>query len=198
MVVRGEASKINFKMVDETDYTPLSGLTVTTVISVDGGSFAATTNSAVEISDGWYYVELTATETDYDEVILKATATGAAQSDGVLTPQSAATSSTTISGGGGAYTAMSYANCSWMDKDIKAVTEFFNKYKEHMDAINADREPMAAVDTKLSEYINEYTVKHKQLEDTVTEIADSLSKIERLLLKTATTDQLEAYYDGIN
>lgn len=92
MVVRGEASKINFKMVDETDYTPLSGLTVTTEISVDGGSFTATTNSAVEISDGWYYVELTATETDYDEVILKATATGAAQSDGVLTPQSAATS----------------------------------------------------------------------------------------------------------
>ena len=198
MVTKGVAGKINFKMVDETTYIPLAGLTVTTEISVDGGAFAATTNSAAEISDGWYYIELTAAETNYDEVVLKATATGAAQSDGVLTPQSASSSTTIHSGGGGMAALMYAGGCLWKEKDIKAVSTYFKKSQDHIDKINADRVPMAALDLKLSEFINEYNVKQQQIEDSVTEIADSLSKIERLLLKTATLDQLEAYNNGIN
>lgn len=201
MVTKGVAAKVNFKMVDETTYLPLTGLTVTTELSVDSGAFGSTTNSAVEIGDGWYYIELTAIETDYDEIVLKATATGAAQSDGIINPASASTGSTTTNittqGGGSAAALMYASNCSWMDSDIKAVTTFFKKYKDHMDAINADREPMAQVDTKLSEFVLETNKKFTEVTQMINELLQSQEKIELLLLKNTTLDDLEAF-DGIN
>ena len=66
-------------MVDATDFaTPETGLTVAGNISKDGGAFAALTNSVAEIGNGTYKVTLTATEMNADVVLLRFTATGAA------------------------------------------------------------------------------------------------------------------------
>lgn len=86
-ILEGNATTITFLMVDETDFfTAETGLSPTVQISVDGGAFATTTNSASEISNGWYAVtltagEVTATIADGEEVelILRATGTGAAE-----------------------------------------------------------------------------------------------------------------------
>ena len=86
-ILEGNATTVTFLMVNETDFfTAELGLAPDVEISVDGGAFAATTNSASEISDGWYAVtltagEVTATIADGEEVelILRATASGAAE-----------------------------------------------------------------------------------------------------------------------
>ena len=60
------------------DKTAVTGVTPTVQISKNGGAFAATTNAASEIANGWYKVALTATETNTDgALILRATGTGA-------------------------------------------------------------------------------------------------------------------------
>lgn len=68
-----------FQMLSNANGALLAGLGagVTTVISKDGAAFAATTNAASEISNGYYKVVLTATEMDAQEVVVKCTATGA-------------------------------------------------------------------------------------------------------------------------
>ena len=84
-VKKGVERTVVFKMVDETDFaTPETGLTVTAEISKDGGVFASCTNSVSEIANGWYKVTLTATEMNADEIVLKCTATGAAQCDRLI------------------------------------------------------------------------------------------------------------------
>lgn len=81
-------SNFPFLMVDATDLnTPETGLTVTATISKDGGAFAACTNAVSEISNGLYKITLTSTEMNADVVILKFTATGAAQRTIVLLTQ---------------------------------------------------------------------------------------------------------------
>ncbi len=79
LIKNGSTPRIVFVMVDATDdETAETGLSPAVEISKNGGSFATTTNSAVEIGNGWYYVDLTATETDTDgALIVRATATGA-------------------------------------------------------------------------------------------------------------------------
>jgi hypothetical protein len=79
LIQNGTTPTILFLMVDATDgETAELGLSPTVEISKNGGAFAATTNSAVEISDGWYAVTLTADETDTDGVLaIRATAAGA-------------------------------------------------------------------------------------------------------------------------
>ena len=90
---------IMFKLVDETDYaTPEPGKSPSVEISKDAGSFTATTNSAAEVSDGWYKVTLTSTEMDAEEIILKATASGAAQSDRVVATEAVTALATDIAG----------------------------------------------------------------------------------------------------
>jgi hypothetical protein len=56
--------RIPILLVDATDgYTPKTGQTgVSVLISKNGGTPASTTNSVVEIGNGQYYIELTATE----------------------------------------------------------------------------------------------------------------------------------------
>jgi len=68
-----------FVLVDETDdETPETGLSPTVQISKAGGAFANTTNAATGISDGFYKVTLTATETNTDGALaVKVTASGA-------------------------------------------------------------------------------------------------------------------------
>lgn len=86
-IPEGVSVTLTFLMVDETDFfTAETGLSPSVEISVDAGAFAATTNSASEISDGWYSIvltagEVTATIADGEEIelILRATGTGAAE-----------------------------------------------------------------------------------------------------------------------
>ncbi len=71
-----------FKLVDEDDFaTPETAKAPNVAVSKDGGAFAATTNAATEIADGWYAVPLTPDETNADVLVLKATASGCAQTD---------------------------------------------------------------------------------------------------------------------
>ena len=57
--------------------SPATGKTVTCTVSKDGGSFAGTTTgTATEIGNGWYYVPLTSTEMNANQVELRATASG--------------------------------------------------------------------------------------------------------------------------
>ena len=71
-----------FKMVDTSDFaTPETGKSPAVQVSKDGGAFSASTNSASEIGEGWYKASLTTVETDADVVVLKATASGCAQTD---------------------------------------------------------------------------------------------------------------------
>lgn len=64
--------------MEDTDGVALTGATVSTFISKDGGAFAATaTATATEVSSGWYKVALTQTEANCDELAFRATATGA-------------------------------------------------------------------------------------------------------------------------
>lgn len=72
-------SNLVFTMVDATDFaTPETGLTITAQISKDGGAFAACTNSAAEIANGAYKINLTQTEMNADTILLRFTGTGAA------------------------------------------------------------------------------------------------------------------------
>lgn len=80
LIENGSTPVLMFLMVDATDRsTEETGLSPTVYLSKAGGAFAATTNSATEVSAGWYKVTLTATETGTDgELALYATGTGAA------------------------------------------------------------------------------------------------------------------------
>ena len=79
LIENGATPRLPILMVDATDdETAETALTVSVQISKNGGAFAATTNSPVEVGNGWYYVILTATETDTDgPLLLRATAAGA-------------------------------------------------------------------------------------------------------------------------
>ena len=69
-----------FLMVDSSDHiTPKTGLTVASEINKDGSSFVGATNSATEISNGLYKINLTAAERTAKVITLKFTAVGADQ-----------------------------------------------------------------------------------------------------------------------
>lgn len=61
-----------FALQSESDGTPLTGQasSTTVYISQDGGSYAATTNSVVEIGRGSYKVELTSAEATFSDVLI--------------------------------------------------------------------------------------------------------------------------------
>lgn len=67
-----------FLMIDSTDHvSPKTGLTITAKRSLDGGAFAACANSATELSNGWYLINLATTDTNANSIIFLFTATGA-------------------------------------------------------------------------------------------------------------------------
>lgn len=82
-------AKFMFKMVDSADHvTPKTGLTVTCQRSIDGAAFAnCNTATATEISAGWYYVDLAASDLNGNVIALKFTATGADQRDLLVVTQ---------------------------------------------------------------------------------------------------------------
>lgn len=77
-IENGSTPVLVFVLVDATDdETAETGLSPTVNISKNGDAFAATTNSASEISNGFYKVTLTATETNTDgPLAVYASATG--------------------------------------------------------------------------------------------------------------------------
>jgi hypothetical protein len=74
-ITRGDAlAKFPFMMVLAADHlTPATGKTITATVSKDGGAFNACSNSPVEISGGFYYIDLTAAEMTAKTVALKFT-----------------------------------------------------------------------------------------------------------------------------
>lgn len=71
-------TNFEFLMVNSTDHiTPQTGLTITATRSIDGGAFAACSNSATELSAGIYKIDLSAADLNGNFITLKFTATGA-------------------------------------------------------------------------------------------------------------------------
>jgi hypothetical protein len=71
-------NNFSFLMRQSADHlTPATGLTVTATRSIDGAAFAACANSVSEISNGFYKINLAATDVNGDVIDLLFTATGA-------------------------------------------------------------------------------------------------------------------------
>jgi aminopeptidase-like protein len=70
-------SGFTFTMTDSTNHAPVTGLTVTPQVSHDGGAFASTTNAVSELSNGDYKINLSATDLNGNNVMLRFTAVGA-------------------------------------------------------------------------------------------------------------------------
>lgn len=67
-----------FTMIDSSDHaSPITGRTITAERSIDGAAFAACANSAAEISDGWYQINLAAADLNGDVIALRFAASGA-------------------------------------------------------------------------------------------------------------------------
>jgi hypothetical protein len=67
-----------FFMADESDHvTGKTGLTITATRSIDGAAFASCANSASEIGNGWYKIDLAAADLNGDTVALRFTGTAA-------------------------------------------------------------------------------------------------------------------------
>jgi hypothetical protein len=58
-------------------YSPATGLTITSTVSLNGGAFASTTNNATEIGSGWYAINLAAADVNGNVVTLSFAGTGA-------------------------------------------------------------------------------------------------------------------------
>ena len=71
-------AKLMFLMTDSTNHNPATGKTVTVTISKDGGSFASLNSgdSVTEVGNGIYEVDLDATDTNFNNAVLRATASG--------------------------------------------------------------------------------------------------------------------------
>lgn len=69
-----------FEMIDSSDhFSPKTGLTVTAERSIDGAAYASCANSASEVSDGTYTIDLDASDLNGNLITFKFTATGADQ-----------------------------------------------------------------------------------------------------------------------
>lgn len=81
-------TRIPFILLSTSDGSPLTGASPTVTISKDGAAFASATNSPAEIGNGYYYVDLTTAETTVtNNVIVRATATGAQPTAVVWEPE---------------------------------------------------------------------------------------------------------------
>ena len=81
-------TRIPFILLSTSDGSPLTGATPSVTISKDGGAFASATNTPAEIGNGYYYVDLTTAETTVNNnVIVRATATGAQPTAVVWEPE---------------------------------------------------------------------------------------------------------------
>lgn len=76
-----------FLMVSSGTRLPATGLTISGMAMLDGAAFADLTNSASEVSDGWYKINLAAADLNADSVGLKFVAAGASQRDITIVTQ---------------------------------------------------------------------------------------------------------------
>jgi len=81
-----DTTPIMFLMIDSTDHlTGKTGLSPTVTFSKAGGAFGASTNSATEVSSGWYQIIPTSTESNtLGAFVIHATAAGADDHDTLL------------------------------------------------------------------------------------------------------------------
>lgn len=70
-------ANFEFLMTDATTHAPMTGLTVTSTRSIDGGALASTTNSASELSNGLYKISFSAADLNGTVISFRMTATGA-------------------------------------------------------------------------------------------------------------------------
>lgn len=78
MVKKNQAlSGFTFPMFNSSSHQMQTGLTVTCVISKDGGSVAASTFGVTEVGSGLYTINFSATETNCNVLTVKFSATGA-------------------------------------------------------------------------------------------------------------------------
>lgn len=71
-------SNFEFLLIQSSDHvTPATGISVTAQRSIDGGAFGAATNSATEVSNGIYKINLSAADLNGDVITFKFTGTGA-------------------------------------------------------------------------------------------------------------------------
>lgn len=71
-------SAFPFFMADSSDHiSAKTGLTITAQRSIDGAAFAACANSATEVANGMYKIDLAAADLNGDTITLRFTATGA-------------------------------------------------------------------------------------------------------------------------
>lgn len=83
-------TRIPFILLSTSDGSPITGATPSVTISKDGAAFTSATNSPAEIGNGYYYVDLTTAETTVNNnVIVRATATGAQPTAVVWEPEQA-------------------------------------------------------------------------------------------------------------
>lgn len=80
-------NNFTFTMYDSTNHLPASGLSVTAERSIDGGAYAACSNSVSEISSGAYKTNLSGADVNGDVIKLKFTAPGADQQDITIVTQ---------------------------------------------------------------------------------------------------------------
>ena len=81
-------TRIPFILLSTTDGSPITGAAPSVTISKDGGAFVSATNTPAEIGNGYYYVDLTSAETTVtNNVIVRATATGAQPTAVVWEPE---------------------------------------------------------------------------------------------------------------
>ena len=204
---------IMFKMVDSTDFaTPVTSASPVIEISKDAGAFAASTNSAVEVSDGWYKITLTAAEMDAEEIIIKATAAGAAQSDRVVSTESITSAVTEIKGTGFVESTHSLASrplssgggghCAWFDEDLNRANKFFKSFPKQFKEFESK---FTSLKTKLSHdttdseqnlKLNEIAGIVYTIHDSMTAMQNGLNTTDKLLLEMASESSVEAILDG--
>ena len=78
-------NNFEFKMLS-TSGNPTASLSVTSTRSIDGGSYAATTNSVTEVGNGTYKINLSAADLNGDVIGLRFTASGARDLDVFFLP----------------------------------------------------------------------------------------------------------------
>jgi hypothetical protein len=66
-----------FVMTDSTTHAPKTGVTVSATRSLDGAAFSSCANAVSEIGNGWYKINLDATDTNGNHVALRFTGTSA-------------------------------------------------------------------------------------------------------------------------
>lgn len=66
-----------FVMTDSTTGAPKTGLTITATRCLNGGAFGAMTNSAVEVANGLYTIDLAAADTNANTIAYRFTSAGA-------------------------------------------------------------------------------------------------------------------------